>query len=99
MGEEQGFDSLSERLPVNKIRDKMHMDCGVLRTKCRAKKSLFIESEEDGMYLLFIGHTTTVYHQTIADLGISLSRSTAASKILRLNGSKCSFKSSSSSEF
>ena len=51
MGEEQGFDSLSERLPVNKIRDKMHMDCGVLRTKCRAKKSLFIESEEDGMYL------------------------------------------------
>lgn len=83
--------SLSERLPVN----KRHMDYGVLRTKCRAKKSLFIESEDDGMY----SHTTTVYHQTIAELEISLSRSTATSKILRLNGSKCSLKSSSSSEF
>ena len=39
--------SSSERLPVN----KRHMDYGALRTKCRAKKSLFIESEDDGMYL------------------------------------------------
>ena len=43
-----------------------------------------------GCICVFIGHTTTVYHQTIAELGIPLSRSMAASKILTLNGSKCS---------